>query len=73
MYRQGGTLSRFDYGLKKNMEKYGTPKPPVYTFENLSTMDFNNYLFKGTADIIISEQNFSFLLDKLPENKSFIF
>lgn len=49
-----GKMSKFDHGKKKNKAIYGTEIPPEYTFDHLSTLKFNCYIFKGEKDAVIS-------------------
>lgn len=51
------------------MEKYGTEQPPAYTFDQLKNMPFNCHLFRGTSDRVISEENFSYLRQKLHDQR----
>ena len=44
---------KYDYGSEKlNIEKYGTPKPPMYKLENIKVPV---HMFVGMADTLATD------------------
>jgi len=58
-----GEFGQFDFGEKKNMEKYGQATPPNY---NLSLVTSPVALYYGENDKLISEKSFNKLYRELP-------
>jgi pimeloyl-ACP methyl ester carboxylesterase len=54
-YVDNGKFARFDYGKKKNKERYGQDMPPLY---DLSTMpNIPIAFFSGTADALVANED----------------
>ncbi|XP_050510205.1 lipase member J-like [Diabrotica virgifera virgifera] len=49
-----GDFKRYDYGEKKNLEKYGTPTPPVY---DLSKIEIPMAIFASENDWLATMEN----------------
>eukprot|EP01017_Pseudomicrothorax_dubius_P041234 TRINITY_DN6572_c0_g1_i2.p1 TRINITY_DN6572_c0_g1~~TRINITY_DN6572_c0_g1_i2.p1 ORF type:complete len:376 (-),score=63.21 TRINITY_DN6572_c0_g1_i2:61-1188(-) len=65
-----GTFKKYDYGKKKNLEIYGTEKPPVYPIEQIEE---EVHLVCGTADRIADLKDASRLKGELKNVKQVIF
>jgi hypothetical protein len=48
-----GKFREFDYGPRKNMERYGQSEPPNYNLKNLTAP---TSLYYGTGDLLISPE-----------------
>jgi pimeloyl-ACP methyl ester carboxylesterase len=57
-----GYLRKFDYGKKKNLQKYGSKIPPSYELGQIETPIA---LYYGTGDRYITEENMELLRSKL--------
>lgn len=58
-----GVFSRYDYGKKENIEKYGTPKPPLYPFENITNPDIA--LFSADMDAFATPKDVEIFRNRL--------
>lgn len=45
-----GKFQKFDHGQKKNLELYGSPKPPEYNLSNINT---KIHLLYGSNDWLV--------------------
>ncbi len=68
---RSGRFTMFDYGLEKNMEKYGQPQPPEYDLTKLKEVTVPTYLFAGKSDNIISPIDFEALVELLPNGTKY--
>lgn len=62
-------MAKFDYGKKKNLEKYGKQEAPEYSFDHLRDLSFNSYIFKGEKDAVISEKDYQKIVDLMNPEK----
>jgi hypothetical protein len=65
-----GQFKKFNYGIKKNRQIYGSDEPPSYNFCKLKQYSFNKYIFRGTKDAVISDKDFNLLMSKLDPNST---
>ena len=63
-------MVKYDYGKKKNIEIYGCENPPTYSYDSLKKLPFKCYLFRGTSDILIKDEDFKLLTDSLHPEKT---
>jgi len=55
---RSGSMRKFNYGRKRNMEIYGKHEPDAYCLKHLEDLPFNTYLFRGSKDAVIPQNNF---------------
>ena len=52
---RSGTMRKFDYGVQKNKEIYGSETPHNYSLDHLKNLSFRSQLIKGEKDIFSNE------------------
>ena len=62
-----GTFSKFDYGVLRNIEVYGTESAPPYDVSNIPK-DFHMFLIYGGRDALSDPNDVQRLLAMLPCN-----
>ncbi|XP_055844313.1 lipase 3-like [Episyrphus balteatus] len=62
--KQSGKFRQFDYGLARNLAKYGSKKPPLYP---LAKIDVPIYLYYAQNDYLAAVEDVERLIKELPE------
>ncbi|XP_026468865.1 lipase 1-like [Ctenocephalides felis] len=58
-------FAKFDYGVLKNWQKYGSKRPPEYSWSNIYC---KMYIYYGTNDILVVPEDVETLAIKLAKN-----
>lgn len=66
-----GKFRKYDWGEKKNLEKYNNIHAPEYPVENLKNLNIPKYLFRGSRDSVVNEKDFNKLLKLLPQESTY--
>ena len=63
-------LARYDYGEKKNMEIYGTKKPPIYDLSIFTKYKVKSFLYTSDSDPFSNIEDLNHLTKYL--NKKYV-
>lgn len=64
---RNGNVSKFDYGDKENIERYGQPTPPAYDMTSIPK-DFPLFLISGGVDKLSDVNDVQVLQDSLRDH-----
>lgn len=59
----------FDYGPKKNLEVYGTEKPPKYDIDKLKNMTIDTFITTTSGDPYCLKEDFQLMLKTFTKAK----